>query len=76
MTEVLNIIGCSSVVSRLKDDVVLSASKRIKISDGADGKYSFTITKVEDSDRGKYTARAFNDSGESRFTATILVRGQ
>jgi len=54
----------------------LSVSDRIKTTSGDGGKHSLTISKVENSDGGKYTVRAFNDFGESRFTATILVRGQ
>lgn len=61
---------------RSKDGKVLSSAKRIKISAEDGGRYSLSISDVESSDDGKYTVRAFNDFGESRFTATVLVRGR
>lgn len=61
---------------RSKDGEVLSSTKRIQVVDGEKGRHALTISVVESSDGGRYTVRAFNDFGESRFTATLLVRGQ
>lgn len=62
-------------LNRLKGTTVLVESERLKTSVGAGGKYSLSITNVLASDDGKYTVRASNDHGESRFTATLLVVG-
>lgn len=66
-------------VVRQKDGVVISTSGRVAITSGGRGDggviHSLSISKVESSDAGKYTVRAFNDFGESRFTATVLVKG-
>lgn len=72
--ELMILIICFRV--RQKDGVAISSSGRVLIASGAGGRHSVSISKVEASDAGKYTVRAFNDFGESRFTATVLVRGQ
>lgn len=63
------------IVFRLKDGAVITGSDRVKITSKG-GKYSLIIRHVENSDAGKYTVRAFNDFGESRFTATVLTKGR
>lgn len=76
-TSGVKMISCFDV--RQKDGVVISASGRVAITSGGHGDggviHSLSISKVESSDAGKYTVRAFNDFGESRFTATVLVKG-
>lgn len=41
-----------------------------------EGRFTLVIRSIEFSDAGKYTVRAFNEAGESRFTATVVVKGQ
>jgi Immunoglobulin I-set domain len=60
---------------RYKGDVLLSTGGRYKIASSDGGKFSFTISSIESPDDGKYTVKASNDFGESRCTATLLVRG-
>lgn len=55
---------------------MLISTGRIKIASDAGGGFSLSITNVEISDGGKYTVRAFNSFGESRFTASLLVLGK
>lgn len=63
------------VFSRLRGDVVLAPTDRIQIV-AVGGKYSLVIKDIGFSDGGKYTVRASNDAGESRFTATVVVKGR
>lgn len=62
------------VFCRLRGDVVLAPTDRIQII-AVDGKYSLVVKNIGFSDGGKYTVRASNDAGESRFTATVVVKG-
>lgn len=60
---------------RLKGDVVLLSAGRLLIT-AVEGKFTLVIRSIKFSDAGKYTVRAFNEAGESRFTATVVVKGQ
>ena len=60
---------------RYKGEETLSQGGRIKFVSAGGGKYSLVLSNIEASDGGKFSARAANEFGESRCTATLFVRG-
>ena len=64
-----------TIPCRYKGDEPLSEGGRIKLVSAGGGKYSLVLSNIEAGDGGKFSARAANEFGESRCTATLLVRG-
>ena len=62
-------------LSRYKGDESLSEGGRIKLVSAGGGKHSLVLSNIEAGDGGKFSVRAANEFGESRCTATLLVRG-
>jgi hypothetical protein len=62
-------------VFRQKDMLELAATNRIQVSTDGKGGASVTIRKVKASDAGLYLVQAQSQSGRSKSSATLRIKG-